>query len=353
MEKKGLSKKLTCVALALISGVVLGIGSSTPAFAQPVIKLTLAHTMPAPPNISGQAWINWSQRIEKQSNGRVKISVYPAGTMIAPKDEYDALAGGVADMGNVDIHFNPQQFPLNSIISILPGLPFPSVQSRYQVWRELYAKFPEMRAELKGLKVLFIYALAPNSLQFVKRVEVHTPADIKGMRIASPPLFFPILRAWGAVEVDIPFTDRYMALEKGTIDGSSLPMAVVHGMRIYEVTKASAMNVGALPQLAAFAVMNEKTWDRLPPDVQKVFTDNNEYGMLEINGALAAEEKQGIDSVTKAGHTIVTATPEEYKLWTKPLLPLQDKWVAEREAKGLPARAVLEETKRLLTKYSK
>jgi TRAP-type transport system periplasmic protein len=353
MGTKRLWKKLTHLGLFLMFIVALTIGYDTPASAQSVIKLTLAHHYPAPPSVVGQAFLNWAQRIEQQSNGRVKIAIYPAATLIVPKDQYDALAGGVADMGVLSMHFNPQHFQLGSIIYGVVGLSFPNIQVRDRVFQELLAKFPEMRAELKGVKVLFMVCQPPNCLQFVKRMAVHSPADIKGLRIAAPAGYFPILRAWGAVEVDIPFTERYMALDKGTIDGSSLPMTGSHGVRLFEVTKSTVMNTGALPQAVSPIVMNEKAWNRLPPDIKKVFTDNNEYGMLEIDKAVLVEEQQGIDSSKKAGHTIVTATPEEYQLWNKPLLPLQEKWVAEREAKGKPARAVLEETKRLLVKYGK
>jgi TRAP-type transport system periplasmic protein len=353
MGTKRLSQRLIHFGLFLIFVTALTIGYGTPAPAQPVIKLTLSHNMPTPPHVSGQAFLNWAQRIEQQSNGRVKIVIYPAATLVAPKDQYDALAGGVADMGSLGMYYNPQQFPLGSIITAVAGLSFSNVQARNRVFQELLTKFPEIQVELKGVKVLFMYTLPPNSLQFVKRIAAHSPADIKGMRIAAPAGFFPILRAWGAVEVDIPFTERYMALDKGTIDGSSVPMGPVQGARLYEVTKSTVMNTGALPQAASLVVMNEKTWNRLPPDIKKVFFDNNEYGMLEIDKAILVEEQQGIDSSKRVGHTIVTATPEEYQLWTKPLLPLQERWVAEREAKGKPARAVFEETKRLLAKYGK
>jgi TRAP-type C4-dicarboxylate transport system substrate-binding protein len=353
MKGQRLSKGFVRCALLLILAVGLIILDGKPAYTQPVIKLTLSHKAPPLPSLSGKAFDNWAKRIEKQANGRVAITIYPGGTLISAKDEIDALVGGVADIGVIGLQVDPQRLRLNNIVSSVPGLSFPSIQARYQVWQELFNKFPEIQKELKGLKVLFMYAQAPNSLQFVKKIAAHSPADIKGIRIASPPSFFPILRAWGAIEVDIPYSDRYMALEKGTIDGSSLPMGMVGSLRIFEVVKAVAMNLGAQPQVTSFVAFNEKTWNRLPPDIQKVFTDNNEYGMLEITKAIDAEEKEGLDKAIKAGLTIVTATPEEYNLWTKPLLPLQDKWVAETEAKGLPGKRVVEETKRLLGKYAK
>jgi TRAP-type transport system periplasmic protein len=352
MKKSRPTKKIIYFFLCLAFAAGLAISYPTAAPAQPVIRLMFSHPMPPPPNVSGQACLNWAQRIENQSNGRVKITILPASAMVAQKDQYDALAGGVVDIGSMQ-YFDPQQFPLGSVITAVPGLSFPSIQARYQVWRELFAKFPEMQKELKGVKVLFMFALAPNSMQFVKKIAVHSPTDIKGMRIAAPPSFFPILRAWGAVEVDIPSGDRYMALDKGAIEGSSLPMGPVAGRRIYEVTKSTVMNTGALPQAVSLIGVNEKVWNRLPSDVQKIFTDNNEYGMIELEKAMVAEEQQGIDAVKKAGQTVVIATPEEYKAWTAPLLPLQNKWAADIEAKGLPAKAVIEEAKRLLSKYNR
>lgn len=350
MEKKRYYRDL-CLVLALTVVVLLVLGNRTAAFGQSVIKLTFAHHAPPAPHLAGQAYANWAQRIEKATNDRVKMLIYPASSLIAQKDQYEAMTGGIADIGQLDMVFNPKQFPLNSVLIEPPGLAFPNSAVRNRVWRDLWAKFPEMQAELKGVKALFMYDSPINSLQFVQKKAVRTPGDMKGMRVASGALLFPILRAWGAVEVDIPFSERYMALDKGAVDGSFCPVAYSGGFRLYEVTKSTTLNVGAIPTMSTFFVVNEKIWNRLPPDIQKVFMDNSDYGMTEIDKAFALDEQHGLDLAKKAGHIVIKTTPEEYELWTKPLLPLQDKWVAVREAKGLPARAVMEETKRLLAKY--
>jgi hypothetical protein len=41
------------------------------------------------------------------------------------------------------------------------------------------------------------------------------------------------------------------------------------------------------------------------------------------------------------------------KLWYTAMKPMQEKWVEEMEAKGLPGRKVFEEAKRLAIKYKK
>ena len=49
----------------------------------------------------------------------------------------------------------------------------------------------------------------------------------------------------------------------------------------------------------------------------------------------------------EAGRTIYSPTPEELDLWIEALQPLQEEWVQEREAKGLPAREMLDEMLRI------
>jgi TRAP-type C4-dicarboxylate transport system substrate-binding protein len=53
------------------------------------------------------------------------------------------------------------------------------------------------------------------------------------------------------------------------------------------------------------------------------------------------------------GHQIYQPTAEEMKLWRQAVQPVHEKWIADTEAKGLPARAVYEEAKRLIKEYGK
>ena len=63
--------------------------------------------------------------------------------------------------------------------------------------------------------------------------------------------------------------------------------------------------------------------------------------------------EKGRAEAEKMGHTIVKLTPEERELWVQASAPIRDKWIAEHEAKGLPGKAIYEEAKRLISKYSK
>ena len=50
---------------------------------------------------------------------------------------------------------------------------------------------------------------------------------------------------------------------------------------------------------------------------------------------------------------MTTPTPQELKLWKEAVQPVHEKWIADTEAKGLPAKAVYDEAKRLIKEYDK
>jgi TRAP-type C4-dicarboxylate transport system substrate-binding protein len=98
--------------------------------------------------------------------------------------------------------------------------------------------------------------------------------------------------------------------------------------------------------------MNMDKWNSLPADVKKVMDDLRpwiEKKSVDISTDLAIKAKKICEDL---GHTIITPTPDEMKLWLEAAKPMHDAWIADAEAKGLPGRAVFEETKRLIQKYS-
>ena len=101
------------------------------------------------------------------------------------------------------------------------------------------------------------------------------------------------------------------------------------------------------------AIMNKEKWDSLPPDIQKVIDDASVWAAHETAGRLRIRGDKARKLCMERGDTFVTPTPEEMKLWRDALKPVWEKWIEEREAEGLPGRAVLNETLRLIEQYSK
>jgi TRAP-type C4-dicarboxylate transport system substrate-binding protein len=78
------------------------------------------------------------------------------------------------------------------------------------------------------------------------------------------------IAALGGVPVTISLDELYTGLQQGTVDGATTAAAVGYQMKLYETTKHLVdLNIGTPTGLL---VVHSGTWNKLPPDLQKVLT---------------------------------------------------------------------------------
>jgi TRAP-type C4-dicarboxylate transport system substrate-binding protein len=341
-------KRLLLILVAVI--LVSGLASAPAPVSAEIIKLKFAHNYP-PPTALGKTFTNWAQKIKEDTNGRVEITVYGAGSLIKPAEFYDATVTGVTDMAYGMLNQDMSRFGLDTGLC-LAGLdwpqPWPNVDIRMRVYNELRQKFPIMGEKQKEVEVLFDIIMAPFVFHSPKKA-VRTPKDIKGLRVAATGWYITLAKVLGAVPVALPGPERYMALEKGVIDGSWDLYAGMFAMKIIEVTNNYVE--ADFGDSSGIAIMSKEKFNALPPDIQKIFRDNREFGSQEWLRMGDGETKMALGVARKRGHTFITLTPEEKKLWYDALSPLREEWIKQQEARGLPARAFMDEMLRLIKKY--
>ncbi len=327
----------------------------TPAPAPEVINMKFSSPLPPPSTavprtvqLQGQMEL-LAEKIAAETNGRVKITVYHAGSLLKTEDSFEGVIGGVAGLAWTQFRHHPRLADLLSVFE-LPGLGWQDPVVVCRVIEEVIAKYPQLREELKGVKPLVWYQHEANSLHINRDVVMRTPADLRGMKVGCGAAEFAFFEAWGAVPVGMGGPDLYMNLNKGIIDVVSTMWGGVRAFKINEITKSHTEHVG-LPPMISTVLISQKLWDSLPPDVQKVFNDNKEWWAKTWCETVLAGGKIAKDEAVKLGHPVYKPTPAELKLWLQPLEPLTEKWIAKREAKGMPARAIVDDVKRLISKY--
>jgi TRAP-type C4-dicarboxylate transport system substrate-binding protein len=76
---------------------------------QPVIELSYNINYNAT-QLPAKYCYYFADQVNKQTNGRVKITVYPSGTLSPPEAVYQSVLTGVADMGQHTVTYTPGQF---------------------------------------------------------------------------------------------------------------------------------------------------------------------------------------------------------------------------------------------------
>lgn len=340
MRKKIL---LIFVSLLLVTGLVLA-GCAKPAPA-PTIELTLASFYQTT-HFGHDQMEAWARGVEDATGGRVKVTVYAAESLLKAKEVYDGIIEGIADIGTCPIAYNRGRFPLTEIASLPLGFPSSTVAS-HSIW-EAYKKFnPEEFAETKVL-----YMFTPSPTHLATQTPVRTLEDLKGMEIRAPgAVRVACFKTWGAVPVSAPMGECYEMLAKGIIQGTHSSMDVLKGYRLAEVTDyVTLIGLDCMPK---WVVISLDTWNALPKDIQKIIADYSEE-FIDYAGKLWDDGgEEGIEYARSEGSEIITLPPAERARLFEAINFVIEEQVAEREAKGLPAREYLDELLRLKEKYSK
>jgi TRAP-type transport system periplasmic protein len=320
---------------------------ATSPVAASVIKLTFGGIYTAP-HPEALADLDWIDKIQKDSNGRVQIQFFPGSTLVSTANCFAELQSGVADISytNVgsqpygyDIHRNSQPF--------LYGVP--NGEMRIKIYKELADKFPEIKAEFDKAKILGIRA--GNNYQLITRKPVRTPEDIKALTIRAMGATGNWFKAMGGEGVAIPMGETYLSLQKGIVDGAFAPFETLKTFAFGEVAKyVTVLNVTTSPYYAR--AMNWNVWNKLPPDIQKIFNDNYDYWGTQQEKYYLQKDEEGIAEGKKQGVEFITPPAAELDKFYQSLNTTCQAIAKDMDSKGFKGTAIFNEYRALAQKYT-
>jgi TRAP-type C4-dicarboxylate transport system substrate-binding protein len=293
-----------------------------------------------------KAGISWAEEVEKRTEGRVKITVFPGGTLTKANQCYDGVVKGISDIGMSCFAYTRGRFPVMEALDLPHGYPSGTVAT--QVATEFYkAMRPK---ELDDVKVLYIHAHGPGLLHTKKPVS--TLEDLKGMKIRSTGLSAKVTKALGGVPVAMPQGATYEALQKGVVEGTFTPIETLKGWKQAEVVKYTTECTGVGYTTAMFVVMNLDKWNALPDDIKTIMEEvSNEW--IDVHGKVwDSSDKEGRDFTLGLGNEIIPLSKEENERWTKAVQSVIDEHITVVEEKGLPGKVAVEKVKALIEKNS-
>jgi TRAP-type C4-dicarboxylate transport system substrate-binding protein len=337
--------KQKSLTIMLMVAFLLGIGLfSLPAQAQ--IKLSYANFPPAPtfPCVQME---RWKAEVEKRTTGKVKVDTYPGGSLLHAKNMFDGVAAGTADIGCSCPSYFPGMFPVVEAVDLPVGWPSATVASLSLL--DLVNKYKPK--ELERFKVLTMFTCPPANIMSMK--PILSLEDLKGYELRASGTGAKILGILGTKAVGMPQSDVPEALQKGVIKGNVSSLEVMKDFKYAEYCRHVTANVNLF--VVSFAVvMNQKKWDSLPADVKKVIDDlskdqaiwTGKYVDNHVKESMAWSEKTYNVKVYKL-------SPQEISRWYAILKPMTDTYLRDVEAKGLPAKAILDDVMKFKEKYTK
>lgn len=329
-------KRFKLISLVLFLSVIGVSFLATPALSQvKAIELTFAQFQPAQ-HFNNKLSESYAKEIEKRTNGRVKITVYSGGTLVAADKTYSGIVTGIADMGMSCMAYTRGKFPLSEVIDLPLG--YKTGVAATKLINLFYEKFKPK--EYNETEVMYFMAHSPGIVHSKK--PIYKLEDIKGQKIRCTGLAAKVAGKLGAVPVAMPMGETYDSISRGVVDGSMGPQEATQGWRWGEVVAASTQTFGAGYSTGFFVVMNKQKWNSLPPDIQKIFREVNKEWADKNGVAWDTYDKQAQDWMVKIGKKIISLSPEENARWAVLVKPLLNEYVENMKKQGLPGQEALD-----------
>jgi TRAP-type C4-dicarboxylate transport system substrate-binding protein len=346
--RKGVLAQLCC---GLFIALVLTLVLSGDGYPQPkTVELKLATFVPNTGVEYRGVLDAWAKMVEKNTDGRVKVRIYPSEALAKQKDIYDNVLSGFADLGNFNQWASPGRFPLSDVIE-MPLSPWSSdVRIANFVLQKLYDE-GYIKDDYKDVKMINLHNITPYFIHSTKK-PIRKLEDFKGMKIAAPGTVAQMVTAaMGATPINVPAPELYLALQRGVVDCTYWSWTGLNTFNLHELTKYHTM-VGI--NISAWAlVMNKEKWNSLSPTDQKIIDGVSGLNLAKVAGKAWYEED--LASIEKArkmpGVEIIQLPESELQRWRTQVQPIQEKWIQTMESKGMPGRKIVDAANRIAKEY--
>ncbi|MGP9766488.1 TRAP transporter substrate-binding protein [Halomonas sp. AOP13-D3-9] len=300
--------------------------------------LQLAHNA-AEGNPKWDASELFAELVEEGTNGELIVDV---GGNAQYGDDMEAITQ--MRMGTLAFSTNSQ----GATSSVVPqfsvlGLPF-LFNSLPNAWEVMDGEVGDELKRLSEEKGLVLLALWDNGIRHVSNNvrPIETPDDLEGLKIRTPPdeMTVDIFEALGANPTPMNFSELYIALEQGVVDGQENPLMNIYSSKLHEVQDYISLTGHKYESTPL--LMSKMVWDTLSSEYQEVIQqaaveagEFNRQASLEADDALRIKmEETGVAFNEVNPEPFVEATSSVYDQWAEEYPELVEMVVnaAQREA---------------------
>ena len=313
MQNK-LSIRSLCATLAL--GALLPLVAHAQA-----TKLTLGHGA-APGNPRHEAAVKFAELIKAKTGGRIEVQVAPSAQLGDDAAMLTALRTGALDMSA-----NSQGAVSAAVAEYAAfGMPF-LFNTSADAFKLLDGPLGQELADKTAAKGMVVLGYWDNGIRHMSdsKRPITKVEDVKGLKMRTPPdaVLVDIMQALGADAQQIKFSELYVALQQGVVDGQENPLANFHASKLYEVQKHLALT-SHMFQMTPL-LMSKRTWDKLSEADRKAVKDAAaEATQLQRKLSQEADDKLLADLKSKG----VQVTTIDKAAFAKATASVEAKWSA-------------------------
>jgi tripartite ATP-independent transporter DctP family solute receptor len=251
-----------------------------------------------------------AEEINKRTNGRYKIEVYPASQLGKEADINQGLK-----LGTVDIIISGSSFAARDYKPI--GVTYFPYIFRNPEHLIAYTKSDVFKRLAKGYEDKTGNHIAAVSYYGTRHTTANKPiakcADMQGLKIRVPdvPAYLAMPRACGANTTPIAFAEVYLALQNGTVEAQENPLTTIEAKKFYEVQKNIILTGHIVDHLNT--VISKTLWSSLSDEDKKIFGEVMQEAAERTTKTIEGKENSLITTFKEKGLSVTEVDKADFE----------------------------------------
>jgi TRAP-type C4-dicarboxylate transport system substrate-binding protein len=282
--------------------------------------------------------------IESKTDHTVKFIEGYSGSIVKVFDTFEGVQNGVLDIGGFCYCFEASKLPMHAFQIMLPfGTMDPEIS--VAVATDVYAKFPILAKEFQKYNQTLLAIIGDGGYNIGTNFPWKKVSDLKGHKILGAGLNLNWMKEAniGIIPVTDGLPGWYQKIKTGVAEGGIMfPSAWGPVFKLHEVGKYyTTIGFGSITWHGLTA--NNRFWASLPDDVKPIVMEVAKR--YQIQTGVFNKKGYEKDMAWLREHITVSDLPADVRLeWAQKLSHWPQKIADELEAKGWPAKAILNET---------
>jgi tripartite ATP-independent transporter DctP family solute receptor len=321
------SKRREFVKASAGLAAAAALGPVVPAYAQQkmVWKASDVHPLGYP---TVEAIVRMGNKLEKQTNGRISIQMFPLMQLGGEKEMIEQAQVGALQIARISVGaMGPVVDDLN--VFNLPFIFRDEAHMRKVIDGPIGQELLERVTASPQSRLVVLGWMDAGTRNVYANKPVTKPEDLKGLKIRmmGNPIFVETMNAMGGNGISMGFNELFSALQTGVVDGAENNPPTLLAQNHYTVSKVYSLTGHLIiPEIFVFS---RRTWDTLSKEDQALVRTLSREAQLEQRKLW---DEYVADAEKKLKAAGVQFVPADKPAFYKATQPVRDKYGAKYAA---------------------
>ncbi len=232
--------------------------------------------------LAKHGYVEWAKSLEAKSDGQLKAKVFAGTALLPPRSGMSGVRDGLAQVGYHAGTYTPAELPISNALQEL-GFNYSDPLVAMVATTEFNMTDAEALAQWRKAGIIYGGGYSTPPYNLMCRTPIKSLADVKGKRLRTAGA---ALSRWaesvGAVPVNVPSSEMYQGVEKGTLDCAVNVASDLKSRSLWDVAKHTTMAPLGMYWSGPMWGYNTTFWEELAVADRKMFFDTQAQALADL-----------------------------------------------------------------------